>query len=873
MHQEDVTLLTMHDLVHDLARYVMVDEILDASKQGNITGRCRCRFALLNDCTKPLNSLTHSPTQVRAVRYLENEENVLRDASFSSAKYMRVLDLSGCSIQKLPDSIGHLKQLRYLKALGIKDKMIPNCITKLSKLIFLSISGSSAILTLPKSIGEMESLMYIDLSGCSGLKELPESFGKLKKLIHLDLSNCSNVTGVSESLESLINLKYLNLSYCRNIGQLPEVMGNLSKLVYLNLSSCSYMKGRLETEVLGTLTKLEYLNLSTEHFYTERLAQGLNSLINLKYLNLSGSLNYLGSSIDISFLGCLNNLEHLVLSKNIYLNGVVLPDCFDTLKKLHTLDLSDCPLLSSLPASIGKADSLKFVNLNGSDLSKVPQWNKNLLTLPRFVVQPNDDGSSSNLVLLNDVNPPNLQIRCLENVRSVKEVQKIELIEKQRIKELELHWTQHVKRSMEDIDLLRELVPPRSLKKFRMEGYKDTKYPSWLMDISLYLPNLIQITMAQMPKCVRLPPLGQLPNLEELCLERMKSVVKIDEDFCGGPGPFPRLKKFTIEGMPSLEVWNTMYSCDEDSVSEFMFPNLCELEISNCPKLQLTPCPPRAKKWTIVRSDGIISSWAGNAPHTSTSCSTPLVSSLVVQQCDSPLREWRLLHHLPALNYLKIQYFGDPTISAEIIGALSTLQSLALEGIYSHQPQLPDWLGHLRSLKELKIKFFEVKATHENITRLTSLHKLSLSRCDSLTSLPLWVGDLVSLQELSISDCPNLNDLGDCMGRLTSLKRLEIKGCYEIKSLPEGIKKLTMLEYMLIFHCRELREWCELEDNKKTLAHVKQIVCAHSFTSSSFHSTEFILFCVVFQDSPMQKSLYLSHMLPSKSFFFLLICH
>jgi hypothetical protein len=43
---------------------------------------------------------------------------------------------------------------------------------KLSKLTYLSLRGSSAILALPDSIGEMEGLMYLDLSGCSGIKKI-----------------------------------------------------------------------------------------------------------------------------------------------------------------------------------------------------------------------------------------------------------------------------------------------------------------------------------------------------------------------------------------------------------------------------------------------------------------------------------------------------------------------------------------------------------------------------------------------------------------------------------------------------------------------------------------------------------------------------
>nr|ACS49638.1 stemrust kinase [Oryza coarctata] len=53
VNDEDATLLTMHDLVHDVARSIMVDELLDSSKKGKIQSTS-CRYALLRDCSKPL---------------------------------------------------------------------------------------------------------------------------------------------------------------------------------------------------------------------------------------------------------------------------------------------------------------------------------------------------------------------------------------------------------------------------------------------------------------------------------------------------------------------------------------------------------------------------------------------------------------------------------------------------------------------------------------------------------------------------------------------------------------------------------------------------------------------------------------------------
>ncbi|KAM0860314.1 hypothetical protein ACQ4PT_046631 [Festuca glaucescens] len=226
LYDEDITLLTMHDLVHDLARLVMDDEILVVGKGGNTEGSWY-HYALLDDCSKPLG---FESSKIRALRFMDCDKIELHRAAFSSAKSLHVLDLSECIIHKLPESIGVLKQLRYLNAPRVQDALIPNDISTLSKLLYLNLHGSSKILALPESIGKIEGLAYLDLSGCSEIEKLPESFGRLKELVHLDLSNCSCIGGISEFLGSLTKLKYLNLSRCKKIGEMPEALGALSKL-------------------------------------------------------------------------------------------------------------------------------------------------------------------------------------------------------------------------------------------------------------------------------------------------------------------------------------------------------------------------------------------------------------------------------------------------------------------------------------------------------------------------------------------------------------------------------------------------------------------------------------------------------------------
>ncbi|KAL6622395.1 hypothetical protein ACP70R_032274 [Stipagrostis hirtigluma subsp. patula] len=867
---EDITLFTMHDLVHDLAMMIMGDEVLDASSKGN-TGIKYCHYAALADCGKPLNSFLPHSDKIRALRLLGNWKIGQCAAGFSIANYLRlrVLDFAECSIEKLPSSIGKLRQLRYLNAPGIQDGMIPSCITKLSKLIYLNLRGSSAISTLPDLIGEMEDLMYLNLSGCSEIRELPESFGKLKNLAHVDFSKCVHVTGVSKFLENLTQLQYLDLSFCTNIGEAPQALGRLTKLQYLNLSCSSYLEGRSDCDVLSTLINLEHLDLSsTEVLSLESLPEALGSFTKLKYLNMSGctrlralprsfgrltnlvhldfsksprsmlrdipealssltKLRYLnlsgygweygtgpvlqglpgmiGKLTELRYLnlsGCvdyiydpekqgreerdriigsfldtistLSHLEHLDLSDTLRLRTI--PDSFCSLRKLHTLDLTCCLELQRLPENITDMESLKFLIVKACESLDMSSLgiSKSLIQLPHFPVHAAEGDQSSNLVLLKDVAPPDLEISGLENVKSVQETQIIELRKKQSIVKLTLDWTGGKKRHVEDMDLLTGLTPPSSLQMFELRGYNSVSFPEWVMGIANYLPNLIRLQLTGLSQCSSLPPLGQLPNLIYLGLEAMPRVTKIDKDFCGGEKAFFQLKELSMSNMENLETWIAAYS--SGVVDEFMFPNLTILRIDGCHKLRVSPRPPKVYRcWQIKDSDDVLLQWGENVSHTSSSTSSALVQSLAVESCMVPMHQWKLLHHLPALESLKIKDCNDLSCPSDMAGVLSSLRELVLDS------------------------------------------------CRGMTSLPEWVGDLTSLSRLFINNCSGIQVLPERLGDLASLQLLDITNCPGIASLPESIQRLTNLQRLFISGCPALRSWCESEENMTKIGHIKLV--------------------------------------------------
>ncbi|RLN24949.1 putative disease resistance protein RGA4 [Panicum miliaceum] len=328
--------------------------------------------------------------------------------------------------------------------------------------------------------------------------------------------------------------------------------------------------------------------------------------------------------------------------------------------------------------------------------------------------------------------------------------------------EFVVHAAEGKKGSVEDMELLRELVPPRNLEHFELNGYSNVIFPTWLMDIAMYLPNLVSVCLWDITQCDSLPPLGQLPNLKRLKLVAVSSITKIDRSFCGGVKAFTRLEDFSMFRMESLEEWTTAYSKGEGGVADqFMFPNLKELEIFGCHKLRLNPRPPRVKgTWRIGESDGVL-------------CNGERVLRTL----------WKLLRHLPAIKGLNIKQCNDLNSSSDIVGACS-LRELTLLGC--DITSLPQWLGHL-----------------------TTLQKLRIRSCESLNNLPEWLGDLVSLKDLNIYDCHGIVSLPESIQRLTKLKRLTIQDCPALEQwgkLKENRRKIrhikevrALLYYWLYF--------------------------------------------------------------------------
>jgi len=352
--------------------------------------------------------------------------------------------------------------------------------------------------------------------------------------------------------------------------------------------------------------------------------------------------------------------------------------------------------------------------------------------LPNFVVYGGDGQSSSNLLQLEYENPPFLEITNLEKVKSAEEAQRIKLVEKQSMQRLDLVWTRDAKRFVDDTELLKQLMPPDTVEEFLLQGYNGVSFPFWMVDITTYLHRLNKVVLKDLPSCNKLPPLGQLPNLERLEIRGLDGIMKIDGDLYGGTTAFPRLVSFCLQDMECLEEWNTAYPRCEEGLNQVMFPKLELLYIRNCPKLRLilgSPLWNNVIYLSIHRSDKIII----QSPSEDRGHVGGATTNVSVNCCEAPLHQWSLLRHLPHIKCLNIKYCSDLTCSsADILQGLSSLETLYV-GSCESIVALPERLGDLTSLLELEVHDCEgIKTLPESIQQLKCLQCLKISGCSKL---------------------------------------------------------------------------------------------------------------------------------------------
>ncbi|XP_071907084.1 putative disease resistance protein RGA4 [Coffea arabica] len=532
-------------------------------------------------------------------------------------------------------------------------------------------------------------------------------------------------------------------------------------------------------------------------------------------------------------VGDMKHLRHLDIRET---RITALPDSITKLYNLMTLKVY---CLEEIPKKFGNLVNLRHLEFSkGEDGCLFPGIGQlaNLRTLPHFRVNQDKGCQLEELEHLRNLRGE-LKISGLENVSSFESAAKAKLSGKSSIQGLRLSWGD----TNEDCDdnninsVMESLQPHPDLKSLAINGFEGSRYPSWMVakdHLMVLLRNLVHIELSGLGKCEQVPPLGDLPCLESLVMESLHNVKRIGAEFygledintrssaCSSSSSsreakpitlFPKLSRFVLEDMGSLEEWSDAMVPSDSSSSIKVFPSLRELRIEGLPKLAVLPDMENLTSLKVldITECGSLACIRNLNSLTSLEC-------LYLYDCSALLDASLDMKNPQSLRTLRIS--GCDKLNPSLSNDLEKLTSLEKLAIRSHDPSC--WpsmvLHHLANLRELELGGFSdiLDLDHfpwpHSITNLVSLERLELRGWPKITSLPDQIQHLSTLTSLEIEEFEGLEVLPEWMGSLRNLRYLWITECSNLRQLPsaEAVRHLTNLNQLSIASCPLLAERC-----------------------------------------------------------------
>jgi hypothetical protein len=320
------------------------------------------------------------------------------------------------------------------------------------------------------------------------------------------------------------------------------------------------------------------------------------------------------------------------------------------------------------------------------------------------------------------------------------------------------------------VDILGKLQPTTNLERLDIVRYMGMIFPEWVGDPSYN--NLTELCLSKCKKCCIFPPIGQLPSLKKLVVDRMDMLRTIGCPYGTGTLFFPSLESLEFNNMSCWEKW---YHPQE---SNDYFPVLKSLVIHYCPKLQglLPTCLPAVETIEIM----LCSLLASSLPRAPAIRKLEIVCSSKVSLCELPL-------------------------------SLS-LQELRIVREFGYSEEKTDDIIALPpSMRALKIENCEKLSRSMSLTSMGMLTSLEIKGpCSGVESFPIEGSPLLlpSLTCLLIGDMSSLQTL-ECTGllHLTSLQRLKFVDCPKLENM-EGERLPVSLIKLEISCCPPLKERC-----------------------------------------------------------------
>jgi hypothetical protein len=378
------------------------------------------------------------------------------------------------------------------------------------------------------------------------------------------------------------------------------------------------------------------------------------------------------------------------------------------------------------------------------------------------------------------------------------------------------------------------LEPHPHLKTFCIESYQGGAFPKWLGDSSFF--GITSVTLSSCNLCISLPPVGQLPSLKYLSIEKFNILQKVGLDFFFGENnsrgvPFQSLQILKFYGMPRWDEW----ICPE--LEDGIFPCLQKLIIQRCPSLRkkfpeglpsstevtISDCPLRAVSGgensfrrsltNIPESPASIpsmsrrelSSPTGNPKSDASTSAQPGFASSSQSNDDNEVTSTSSLSSLPKdrqtedfdqyetqLGSLPQQFEEPAVISARYSGYISDIPS-TLSPYMSRTSLVPDPKNEGSILPGSSSYQYHQYGIKSSVPSPRSSEAIKPSQYDD---------DETDMEYLKVTDISHLMELPQ------NLQSLHIDSCDGLTSLPENLtESYPNLHELLIIACHSLESF------------------------------------------------------------------
>nr|GMC87186.1 disease resistance protein RPM1-like [Ipomoea batatas] len=365
--------------VHDILREIILSKALEQNFAVIVTGQNKewsddkCRRLIIHrfDDDDILKS-TSSKSHIRSLQCYNDavlvSSSLLKLLSFDYYIPLKVLDLRGTHLNKIPKEVFKLFHLKYLSLRRTQLRNVPKAIQALQNLEILDLKYTW-VSKLPIEIGNLHKLRHLIVGSIwGGGFYAPLEIGRLLCLQKLSYVQAKKINGVKVVLEigNLIQLRNLKVKDLRQEDgkKLCSSMEKLTNLISLRLGTVR------QKEILDIQHSLSTVPLCLRTLILsgrlERIPQWLSSLVSLTKLELFSSCVLEDPLLllqDLPMLACLR------LHKSYEGDGL----CFKAGKfpKLKFLDISWLRALKWIMVEEGAMPHLEELQLDKCELGNM----------------------------------------------------------------------------------------------------------------------------------------------------------------------------------------------------------------------------------------------------------------------------------------------------------------------------------------------------------------------------------------------------------------------------------------------------------------------------------------------------------------------